>query len=203
MTALPLPVRDVTELVKDQQQGLAAWRRDLARRLERDPETEPDREAQMDARRRLAGLHRIRSAVAACEESRSNGLVASEDRLRAVIVHRSTWLRARLAEELQRLGIQVVGEGEDGAVAVAMALVDQPELLILEDRLPWVTPLEVVEEVHKYAPNTVVVVQIEDSVEAEEMVAAGATAVFSRTVHPDELSAACADLVAGGLQRTA
>src|SRR5438067_2094956 len=98
MTTVPLPVRDITELVRDQQQGLAAWQSDLEARLARDPETESDREAQMDARRRLAGLHRTRSAVLACQGRRAHGLLESAESPRAVLVHRSNWMRARLAQ---------------------------------------------------------------------------------------------------------
>jgi CheY-like chemotaxis protein len=204
MTTVQLPARDVTELVRDQQQGLAAWQRDLELRLGRDPETEIDREAQMDARRRLAGLHRIRSAVLACQARRDRGLPASAKHPRAVVVHRSSWMRARIAEQFASIGIQVVGEGDDGAVAVAMAVVEQPELLLLEDRLPWVMPVEVVEEVHRYAPHTVVAVQMEDSGEAAQMLEAGATAVFSRSIRPAELCECCADVLAAEvLERSA
>jgi CheY-like chemotaxis protein len=204
MTTVQVPVRDITELVRDQQQGFAAWQRDLEARLARDPEAESDREAQMDARRRLAGLHRTRSAVQACQARRERGLPATGEHPRAVLVHRSTWMRARLAQEFDERGIQVVGEAEDGAVAVAMAVIEQPELLLLEDRLPWVTPIEVVEEVHRYAPHTVVAVQMEDSAEAPEMLEAGATAVFSRGVHPAQLCECCVDvLVAEVLERSA
>ena len=195
MTVLPLAARDPAGLAQDQEQGLAAWRRDIARRLARDPEAEPDREAQMDARRRLAGLHRTRSAVLACQARRDRGLTPVGDSPRAVVVHRSGWLRGRLAQELGEKGVTVVGEGEDGAVAVAMALVEQPDLLLLEDRLPWVTPIEVVDEVHRYAPHTVVAVQLEDGAEAAEMLAAGATAVFGRGVRPSELCERCVDLI--------
>lgn len=204
MTTVPLPVRDVTELVRDQQQGLAAWQRDLEARLARDPEVEGDREAQMDARRRLAGLHRTRSAVLACQARRERGLPPTAESPRAVVVHRSSWMRARLGQELDILGVEVVGQGEDGAVAVALTVVEQPDLLLIEDRLPWVTPLEVVEEVHRYAPHTVVAVQLEDSAGAPEMLEAGATAVFSRGVRPAELCECCADvLVAEVLQPSA
>jgi hypothetical protein len=197
MTSVSLPARDPQQLGRDQQEGLAAWRRDIARRLVRDPETEPDREAQMDARRKIAGLRRTRSAVLACQARHARGLAPSCEGPRAVVVHRNGWLRARLRQEFEQLGVSVIGEGEDGAVAVALAVVEQPELLLMEDRLPWVTPVEVVEEVHRFAPHTTVAVQMEDSAEAADLLAAGATAVFSRGVAPGELCACCVDVLAG------
>jgi len=188
------------DIIRDQQQGLAAWRQDLTRRMSRDPQAEPDREGQMDARRKLAALRRTSSALLAGQGC----LAVSPRRPRAVVAHRNRWLRARLAEEFEPLGISVIGEGEDGAVAVAIAVAEQPELLVLEDRLPWVTPLEVVEQMRRFASHTAVVVQLEDSAEAADLLAAGATAVFSRGLRPVELCACCADvLVAGALERTA
>jgi hypothetical protein len=193
MTVLSLPLRDAAELVRDQQEGLAAWHRETTRRLALDPETEIDREAQMDARRHLAGLQRTRSAVMAMQSRRDRGLAATGDEPRAVVVHRDEWMRKRITAELAQLGVQVIGEGEDGAIAVAMAVVEQPELLVIEDRLPWVTPLEVVSEVHRFAPRTVVAVQLEDTSDAAGLLDAGAAAVVGRMTHPAELCGCCLD----------
>jgi hypothetical protein len=193
MTVLSLPLRDAAELVRDQQQGLEAWRRETTRRLALDPETEIDREAQMDARRHLAGLQRTRSAVMAMQSRRDRGLAATGDEPRAVVVHRDEWMRKRISAELAQLGVHVIGEGEDGAIAVAMAVVEQPELLIIEDRLPWVTPLEVVAEVHRFAPHTVVAVQTEDTTDAASLLEAGAAAVVGRMTPPAELCACSMD----------
>lgn len=193
MTAVSLPVRDPADLARDQQRGFRAWQADFERRLARDPESEADREAQMDARRKLAGLHRTRSAVLACQTRHERGLQPFDDRPRAVVVHRNDWMRSRLAREFEDLGVAVIGEGDDGAVAVALAVVEQPDLLLLEDRLPWVTPVEVVEDVHRFAPHTVIAVQMEDSGQAFEMLEAGASAVFSRSVRPSQLCECCLD----------
>ena len=193
MTVLPLPTRDAAELVRDQQQGLAAWRRETTLRLAQDPETEADREAQMDARRHLAGLQRTRSAVMACQARREKASAAAGEAPRAVVVHRDDWMRERINAELTSLGIQVVGEGEDGAVAVALVIVEQPELLVIEDRLPWVTPMEVVAEVHRFAPHTVVAVQLEDSSQAGQLLEAGAAAVIGRSTRPAELCECCVE----------
>jgi hypothetical protein len=193
MTVLSLPLRDAAALVRDQQQGLEAWRRETTRRLAVNPETEADREAQMDARRHLAGLQRTRSAVMSMQATRRRGPAAAAYAPRAVVVHRYDLMRERIKAELVELGVQIVGEGEDGAVAVAMVLVEQPELLVIEDRLPWVTPLEVVAEVHRFAPHTVVAVQLEDRSLAASLLEAGATAVVGRTTRPAEFCECCVE----------
>jgi response regulator NasT len=194
MKTAPLATRDAAQLVRDQQHGLAAWQRELDQRLARDPEAETDREAQMDARRHLAGLQRARSAMAACQSKSTRP--ASGDSPRAVVVHRNEWLRRRICASFAELGVQVIGEAEDGAVALAMAVVEQPEILVLEDRLPWLTPVEVVHEVHRFAPHTFVAVQLEDGSEAADMLEAGASAVFTRGTRPAELCTSCVDALA-------
>jgi CheY-like chemotaxis protein len=195
MSSTEVRTRDVGELARDQQEGLARWRGDLERRLQRDPEQERDREAQMDARRELAGLHRTEEEVAALQARRSRPSSGS-GRTRAVVVHRSEWLRARLVKELQDQGAEVVGQGEDGAEAVAFAVVEQPDLMILEDRLPWVMPLEVVREARDYAPRTFVAVLVEAGVEADRLLEAGAHAVLGRTVKPHEVISSCLETMA-------
>jgi hypothetical protein len=188
MTVLSLPHRDAEELVKDQQQAVADWLRETAARLAVDPQLEVDREAQMDARRHLAALERTREAVLAAL-ARHERDVAPTTWPRAVVVHRDEWMRVRITTELADLGVHVIGEGEDGAVAVALAVVEQPELLLIEDRLPWVTPLQVVAEVHRFAPRTIVAVQLDDSSSAGELLEAGAAAVIGRSTPLSELCA--------------
>jgi CheY-like chemotaxis protein len=195
MSSTQVLARDAGQLVHDQEQGLERWRGDIERRLERDPEQEHDREAQMDARRELAGLHRTRAAVQALHE-RSRLATGSSGRPHAVVAHRSEWLRARLVKELQEQGAEVVGQVEDGAEAVAYAVVEQPDLMILEDRLPWVMPLEVVRETRDYAPRTFVAVLVEAGGESEQLSAAGAGAVLGRTVKPNEVVSTCLQALA-------
>ena len=193
-----IPAREPQTLLREQQLGVRAWQADLALRLERDPSTAGDREAQMDARRTIAGLQRARSASKALLARRARGLEPDVHGPRAVVVHRNEWLRARLADELEARGVHVVGAGADGAAALAMAVVEQPDLLLVEDRLPWVSPLDVVADVSHFAPHTVVAVLAEDTAETAELVAVGAAAVFSRAVHPEDVSESCMDLLVTG-----
>lgn len=195
MTAV-YPVRDASELAQDRQRGLARWREDLEARLAHGENAAHDRQSQQDARRERAVLERTRSAVSECLARRMRALVTSDDgQPRAVVAHRSGWVRAKLVEEFAALGVRVVGDCEDGVEALALAVVEQPELLVLEDKLPWLTTLAVVGGAHDFAPHTAVAVQVEDAGEADAMLGAGAAAVFSRAVRPDQLCECCVDVL--------
>jgi len=204
MTAV-YPVRDASALAQDRQRGLARWQEDVEARLTHGGDVAHDRQSQQDARRERAVLDRTRSAVSECLGRRMRAVEDAEDlHPRAVIAHRSGWVRARLAEEFEGLGVRVVGECEDGAEALALTVVEQPELLLLEDKLPWVTTLDVVIGARDFAPHTAVAVQIEDAGEADAMLGAGAAAVFSRAVRPPQLCECCVDvLVSEALARPA
>jgi hypothetical protein len=202
--ALTLPVRSEESLREQQERAMVAWRSELARRLSVDPATAGDREMQMDARRELAGWQRTRVAMQACLVRRRRTRTSYTAEPRAVLVHRNPWMRSQLSKELVRSGLRVIGEGEDGAVAVALSIVELPDLLVLEDRLPWVSPLDVVEVVHHFAPGTVIAVQLEDPADAPELLEAGATAVFSREIRPAEVCECCVDvLMAESLEQPA
>lgn len=179
--------------------AVAAWQDDIENRLEQQLAASSDREAQMDARRRAAGIKHaedeVRRLLAGDAPRPSTGSGAA----RAVVVHRSSWLRDRLVKRLQDNGVDVVGQGEDGAVALAAALVEQPEVLVIEGLLPWVTPTDVVQDVRRFAPKTFVVVVVEGPAAAEQMIAAGAHAVYSRAVPPTDV----ADAVARALREAA
>lgn len=178
--------------------AVAEWQADIENRLEHQLEASSDREAQMDARRRAAGIKQaeaeVRSLLASVRPDAAPGAPT-----RAVVVHRSGWLRDRLVAQLRANGVDVVGEGEDGAVALAAALVEQPDVLVIEGLLPWVTPTDVVHDVRRFAPRTFVVVLVEGPVAAEQMLTAGAHAVYSRAVPPADV----ADAVTRALREAA
>ena len=65
---------------------------------------------------------------------------------------------------------------------------DKPDVLVIEGLLPWVTPVDVVQDVRRFAPRTFVVVLVEGPGAAEQMLAAGAHAVYSRAVPPADVA---------------
>lgn len=157
-----------------------------------------DREAQMDARRRIAALERTRSAALACLRRAARGPSHTTERARVVVVHRLAHVRVRMAHELVEHGFEVVGEADDGSVALALAVVGQPEVVLLEDRLPWLPVTQVVDVTRRLAPRTVLAVQVEDLDEGDDLVRAGATAAFGRGVHPREVCEVLLRVLADG-----
>lgn len=175
--------RQVPAATREQQvpKAVAAWRDDLQARLDVLLGGIVDREQQMDARRRAGGLQKADEDVA---DLLARGTAAPRAGASAVVVHRSEWLRDRLARHLGEQGVEVVAQGEDGAVALAGALVAQPDVLVIEGLLPWITPADVMADVRKHCPETLVVVLVDNVAAAERMLDAGADAVYSRSVTP-------------------
>lgn len=145
------------------------------------------RELRLDARRRLDSLERAQRALLTRADQ---AIVATRDLLGkagrpalAVIAHRNAWLAGKLADGLAAEGGEVVAVVDDGADALGVVVAEQPDLLVLEDRLPSLTGLELVRQVRTYANRTVVAAQVESTPPAD-MVAAGASAVFGRRVPP-------------------
>lgn len=190
MSALP-PLRACrTDLqrLQDQLDNLCAWQAMVRTQREADLATvaSEGRERRLDARRRLDGLQRAESAL---RERADVAIRSAPKPLRGhrpamvVIAHRNEWLRNQLTLALVQEGADVVAVVEDGGDAVGIAVADQPDLLVVEDRLPTVTGLEVVQQVRRFAPHTIIAAQVE-ATPPGELLAAGASAVFSRRIPP-------------------
>ncbi len=190
------PAAGGMRLVAERSEALTAWRTDMRQRVEAILDAVTDRESQMDARRQVAGLQRAESALQACL-ARRNGTRTDPAVPCAVIVHRSSWMRERVAACLQERGVALVGTAEDGATALGLALVEQPDALLMEARLPWLAPLDVVRDVRQFCPSTVIALQAETSNAREQLLAAGAAVVYTRDTPPAELAADLAARLAG------
>ena len=173
------------------QRGVWAWiqqaRAELTH-LENDPGA---REDQLDHRRKAQSLRRTLDALDRLERKPR---VAS-DQCGAALIHRREWIRERLSDGLTRAGVEIIGSVDDGSAGLALALVEQPDLIVLEDRLPWMRAVDLVRTVHEFAPDTLVVVQAETVESGEECVEAGASLALGRTTSPDEVCSACLTLL--------
>lgn len=174
------------ELLADQLEGLASWHRDRARRLLAAEASQTTREQRLDARHRLDATRRAHSALLAradlsIEESRE---LLGEAPIRSLLANRSEWMRHKLALGLEELGLTVVAHVADGADALGVAVIEQPDVLILEDRLPSMTGIEVVQALRVLSPKTWIAAQVEDPSSVPAMREAGAAAVFSRRIPP-------------------
>jgi hypothetical protein len=183
--------RTAAQLRKDRERGAAAWQSFAGSREEFETVRRENREASTEARRRLEALRRINAALL----ERSEKAAAASQKVigrvpaRAVVVHRLDWMRERLALGLDEHGIAVVARERDGADGLGITIAEQPELLIVEDRLPSVRAVDLVRSLRDFAPNTVVAAQVEHADELDELIEAGAAAVFGRRVPPADVCA--------------
>lgn len=188
-------LRSQHQLLMDQIDALDAWRRT------RDPQARPavgtaglSREQHLDAERRTAALQRERSAVLAALDRQllGTGRLTAPSAARVLVAHRGAWFRDRLTTSLAEHGVLAAASLEDGADAIGAAVVEQPDVLLVEDRLPSVTGLDVVAAVHQLAPRALLAVQVLSTGEGQRFLDAGAHAVFSRSVSPAQVGLALA-----------
>lgn len=190
MQSDPTP-RTQLDLATAQLRAIDAWAR-----AQRANEAAADavgltREMRLDLSRRVEARRREQQAVlerAAQQLASSGELLGTRPRTRAVLAHRNGWLRDKVTDRLTERGVAVVGIFDDGADAAGAVVVEQPDLLLVEDRLPTLTGAEVVRRAREYAPDTVVGAQVLDSGAIRSFVEAGAQAVFTRQTPPAEMA---------------
>lgn len=159
------------------------------------------REARLDAARRLDVVRRQHAAIITRTDTslRAGREVVRATRPRAVVVHRGDWFGRAIVRALSEHRFHLLAQLDNGADAVGAAVAEQPELLLLEDPLPMMTGEQVVTEVRRYSPATVVAVQTSDSRAMATLLDAGAGSVFSRRVAPLDVARDLAALL--GAQR--
>lgn len=77
----------------------------------------------------------------------------------------------------------------NGAAAIGIAVAEQPDLVLVEDALPMTTGVQVVQQVRRFSPETVVAAQVAHGDAVPPLVDAGAAAVFVRSVPPADAAA--------------
>ena len=158
------------------------------------------REMRLDLSRRQDARRREHEALLARAEQQlraSGDVLATRLTPRAVLAHRNAWLRDKVAAGLAARGIAVVGLFEDGAEAAGTIVVEQPDLVFVEDRLPTLSGLQVVTRTRTYAPHAVVGAHVLEGASVPAMVDAGAQAVFTRRIPPADIADQLVDLVCG------
>ncbi len=144
----------------------------------------------LDLSRRTEGRRREQAAIVARADAqfRISGdvLHVVADR-RAVIAHRNEWMTRKIQELLAARQVRVVGAFDYGADAAGTIVAEQPDLVIVEDRLSTLTGVDVVREVRGYSPYSLIGAQALDSTAVAALVDAGAHAVFTRRVPPADI----------------
>lgn len=148
------------------------------------------REERMERERREAVRDREREAL----QARAAKAAPPDDRPRAVVVHRAAWLRDALCRELERAGVSVVELHEDGAAGLGTIVAEQPDLVVVQEQLPWKEGLEVVREVRRFSPATRVAVHLDRPAAEREARDAGADVVFPRSTRPGDMVAALREM---------
>lgn len=183
----------VTDRADRQRAAVAAWTRQAELLAELAEAESTSRETRMDAQRRLEALRRTQQALISRTETRSGP--PPDGHPRAVLVHRNAWLRDKLTLHLAELGVGVLAEAEDGAEGLGLAIAEQPDIVLLEDRLPSLQAIELVAGVREYVPGALVAAHVEHQEDVPGLVEAGAGAVFSRRIPPADMAEALAELL--------
>jgi CheY-like chemotaxis protein len=190
--------RSFATLVTDQLAAMAAFQEHRHAVESAVEEPGMSREQRLDARRRLDVLRRQHEAVLAAtsQSMEGSGGVLHAMGPRALLVHRNEWLRRRVAQDLERCGVEVVAQLDNGAEGVGALIAEQPDLLFVEDTLPMVSGLQVLHEARRYAPRTLLAAQVGYDDQISAALDAGALAAFTRRIPPADIGAELARLVA-------
>lgn len=191
--------RSEIELAERQLRAIEMWTR--ARRLveEAASSTARSREMRMDLDRRREVLRAQHEAIVA----RTAESLASSVRVlrraaprRAVVAHRHQWYADKLCADLTARGVLVIGRLDNGAHVVGVTVAEQPDLVLVEDRLAMLSGEDVVRELRRYAPEAVIAAQVAYEDRIAPMLDAGATAAYARQVPPLDVSADLVRLMA-------
>lgn len=121
--------------------------------------------------------------------------------IRVLVVDDQTMVRKgtiALLEDEQ--GIQVVGEAEDGRVAITQAKKLRPDVIIMDLILPNLDGIEAIRQIHQFDPEIQILAMTSFATEDRVVPAirAGALGFFLKDNNPDDLIAAI-HLIAQGL----
>lgn len=157
------------------------------------------RELRMDNDRALEILRREHEALVARahEQLRLSGellgVVASR---RVILAHRNEWFRGKVAQLLRDQGWEVVAALDNGADTVGLAVAEQPDVVLVEDKLAMLPGEQVVREIRHFCPRTLVVAQVDYSDRVATLLDAGATTVWTRQVPPQDVARGLVQLLA-------
>ena len=156
------------------------------------------REARMDLTRLEQVVRREHAALVAHTEAQMNaGLVplATSPPPRAVVAHRSDWFRDAVVKGLAAGGVQVVAALDNGADVVGLVVAEQPDLLLVEDKLPMLSGRETLRRALQFSSGTIATAQASSDADIADLMDAGACTVFTRRVRPADVATALCVLV--------
>lgn len=193
--------RSDLDVVAQQLSAIATFNLDQRRTLRELTGSGRSREARLDEHRGLGVVRRQHDALVRqldLQLGRSVDVMHRRAALgRVLVAHRQSWFVKRVSGLLRADGLDVVLEVEDGADAVGGAVAEQPDLVLLEDRLSSVPGALVTSAIRRYCPDTLVLVQVEGPDRVAALLDAGADAVVTRQVSPADVAAQLRALLEG------
>lgn len=117
-----------------------------------------------------------------------------------IVVDDVPLFRAGLTAALQGAGYEVVGEAADGEDAIALAEVQQPDIVLLDVLMPVMSGIDALEKIHAVAPKAAVVL-LTGSESEEDLVEAvrnGARGYIVKDMPFDQLVVAINQVASGG-----
>lgn len=150
---------------------------------------ERSREMREQDARRLEVLRRKHEAVIgrAHEQLRLSGVRRPTPATGSRIVLAGPRAHDGCGSTLEEHGLHVVARVDNGADAVGIAVVEQPDVVVVGDPLAMVATDEVVRDVRRYSPDTTVVAVATTHERARACADAGATLVLTGEVPAGEL----------------
>ena len=85
-------------------------------------------------------------------------MAPAQGKLRVLVVEDSLTIRKHLAGILQRHGMEVAGEAEDGLKAVEMCRALRPDVVTMDMILPGCSGLAATEQIMAYSPTPILIV---------------------------------------------
>lgn len=123
------------------------------------------------------------------------------DTIRILIADDQTITRSGLQLLLaETKAIEIVGEARNGAEAVDLATALQPDVILMDLRMPEVNGIEATRQIHRTSPNIgiLILTVFEDDTSVFPAIRAGAKGYLLKDTEPDELLRAIRTVADGG-----
>ena len=106
-------------------------------------------------------------------------------------------LRSLLA---QQADLEIVGEARDGAEVIELAASQQPDLILMDLRMPGINGIEATRQIHRTSPHIgiLVITVFEDDTSVFPAIRAGARGYLLKNTEQDELLRAIRTVASGG-----
>ena len=198
MAAPDWRLRSELDLAAQQVRAIERFNRARHMREEAAAAAARSHELRMDAARSLEVLRHEHEAVIrrAHEQLQASGhLLHAIAQRRAVLAQRNDWFLRKVTRALEDHDVHVVAGTDNGADAVGLIVAEQPDLVLIEDTLSMLAGVDVIRDVRRFSPDTLVAAQAASGDRVGQLLEAGATTVFTRRIPPHDVALSLLRLV--------